>query len=272
VTDLDELRRIAYGRTTSPADEEAAVTARVALADHAAEQQRVAARRAAEQRAELQRAEHLRDAELRAAELRDGRDPAQNETPADEPGRLRRLVSAWRVWAVPAFAAFVVGIALTGASVYLVSTTAPDGANPSNEPDFPLVDPIAEGTLAIPSGPMIVGDLAAAELALARPQSQGDALEVVDSFIDASSVRLIDSSGFVTLYAARSVDAQLCLVAVDKSRQLFDEASKSTATIVTCVAPDVFAAQGLAVEVSDPARGRITMNWNGSEVSTTTIG
>jgi len=268
VTDLDELRRIAYGRTTSPADEEAAATARVALADHAAEQQRAAERRAVEQEAAEQRAE-----EQRAVELGGHPEHPQNEThqqgAADEPGRLRRLVTSWRVWAVPACAAFVVGVALTAASAHLYSTTTPDDTTPRTAPDYALVDPNAEGTLAIPSGPVIAGDLAAAELAFARPQSQGDALEVVDSKIDAGSVRLISSSGFVTVYAARSVDGQLCLVAVDTSQQMFDQTSTSQTMIRNCATPDVFSAQGLEVEASDPADQRITMHWDGAEVMTT---
>ena len=266
MTDLDELRRIAYGRTTSPADEEAAATARVALADHAAEKLRAAERRAAEQRAEEQRAEVQRAAEL-------GGEQPQYEThqqgAADEPGRLRRLVTSWRVWAVPACAAFVVGSVLAAASVYLFVSTTPDDTTPSTAPDYALVDPNAEGTLAIPSGPVIAGDLAAAELAFARPQSQGDALEVIDSKIDAASVRLISSSGFVTVYAARSVDGQLCLVAVDTSQQMFDQTSTSQTMIRNCATPDVFSAQGLEVEASDPADQRITMHWDGAEVMTT---
>ena len=267
MTDLDELRRIAYGRTTSPADEEAAATARVALADHAAEQQRAAERRAAEQRAEEQRAE-----EQRAAELGGHPEQPQNEThhqgAADEPGRLRRLASARRVWAVPAAAAFVVGSVLAGASVYLFVSTTPDDTIPRTAPDYALVDPYAEGTLAIPSGPVIPGDLAAAELAFARPQSQGDALEVADSSIDASSVRLITSLGTAIIYAARTVDAQLCLVVLDRSQQFFDATATSETTIRTCATPEVFATQGLSFEISDAVGGRERMHWNGGEVST----
>ena len=266
MTDLDELRRIAYGRTTSPADEEAAATARVALADHAAEQQRAAERRAAEQRAEEQRAEE------QAAELGGHPEHPQNEThqqgAADEPGRLRRLVTSWRVWAVPACAAFVVGSVLAGASVYLFVSTTPDDTIPRTAPDYALVDPYAEGTLAIPSGPVIPGDLAAAELAFARPQSQGDALEVADSSIDASSVRLITSLGTAIIYAARTVDAQLCLVVLDRSQQFFDATATSETTIRTCATPEVFATQGLSFEISDAVGGRERMHWNGGEVST----
>jgi hypothetical protein len=264
VTDLDELRRIAYGRTTSPADEAAAADARIALAAHENEQQRAA---------------DLHAGDLRAAEVRDHpehepSDAARHDDPAapeDGPGRLRRLVSSWRVWAVPACAAFVVGIALAGASVYLFSTTPPDDTNPGTVPDYALVDPYAEGTLAIPSGPAITGNLDAAEIALARPQSQGDALEVVDTLIDAGSVRLITSSGFVSVYAARSVDAQLCLVAIDTSQQMFDETSTAQTMVRNCAAPDVFAAQGVEVEVSDLAGRRARMHWDGSEVATTVM-
>jgi len=265
VTDLDELRRIAYGRTTSPADEEAAATARVALADHAAEKLRAAERRAAEQRAEEQRAEVQRAAELGGEQLQY---ETHQQGAADEPGRLRRLVTSWRVWAVPACAAFVVGSVLAGASVYLFVSTTPDDTIPRTAPDYALVDPYAEGTLAIPSGPVIPGDLAAAELAFARPQSQGDALEVADSSIDASSVRLFTSLGTAIIYAARTVDAQLCLVVLDRSQQFFDATATSETTIRTCATPEVFATQGLSFEISDAVGGRERMHWNGGEVST----
>lgn len=263
MTDLDELRRIAYGRTTSPADEEAAATARVALADHAAEQLRAAERRAAEQEAAERSA-----AEQNAAELPDDAGQVPNESPEEAPGRLRRLVTSWRVWAVPAAAAFVVGSVLAGASVYLFVSTTPDDTTPSTAPDYALVDPYAEGTLAIPSGPVIPGDLGAAELAFARPQSQGDALEVADSSIDASSVRLITSLGTAIIYAARTVDAQLCLVVLDRSQQFIDETATSETTIRTCATPEVFATQGLSFEISDAVGGRQRMHWNGGEVST----
>ena len=263
MTDLDELRRIAYGRTTSPADEEAAATARVALADHAAEQLRAAERRAAEQEAAERSA-----AEQNAAELPDDAGQVPNESPEEAPGRLRRLVTSWRVWAVPAAAAFVVGSVLAGASVYLFVSTTPDDTIPRTAPDYALVDPYAEGTLAIPSGPVIPGDLGAAELAFARPQSQGDALEVADSSIDASSVRLITSLGTAIIYAARTVDAQLCLVVLDRSQQFIDETATSETTIRTCATPEVFATQGLSFEISDAVGGRQRMHWNGGEVST----
>ena len=267
MTDLDELRRIAYGRTTGPADEEAAATARVALADHAAEQLRAAAElRASELReAEQQEAEQRAHTEQPHPEQPDHEQPV----PADEPGRLRRLVASWRVWAVPACAAFLVGIALTAASAHLYSATTADDTTARTAPDYPLVDPTAEGTLAIPSGPVVAGDLAAAEQTLARPQSQGDALESVDSMIDAGSVRLITSSGFVSVYAARSFDARLCLVAIDTTKRMFDETSSAATTIQTCVAPDVFAAQGIEIDASDPADRRMTLHWDGSEVTTT---
>jgi hypothetical protein len=122
MSELDDLRRIAYGRTTSAAEEAAAADARAALARHDAA---VRAERAA-----LEADAFARTRAAERAPVSDGEPDADEHATltivevGDEPGLLRRFAASWRVWAVPAFTAFVAGIVLTVTSGVFVFTMA----------------------------------------------------------------------------------------------------------------------------------------------------
>jgi hypothetical protein len=249
MTEFDDLRRVAYGRTSSPAEESAAAAARAQLATHE--------RRSLQVRAEREAAEFARARGLGTGPGVDA--TAESEAPGgvivdvvevyDDPGYLRRLGATGRVWAVPAFAAFVVGVMLTVASVLLVlnSHRLDDGSSPGT------VNIVGEPTLV--TGP---GDLEAATAVLARPRESSDVIVEPPDFVEAESTRLLRSMSERSAYAATSTTGELCLIAI----------SGPVAVDATCAPPSAFPAQGLTIARTNGSQ-TVTVHWDGVEVTET---
>ncbi|GAB3607363.1 hypothetical protein GCM10027413_27720 [Conyzicola nivalis] len=244
MTELDDLRRVAFGRTSTAAEEAAAVEARAALANHEAHSLQVRAEREAADFTRARTNEH----EVHGGATADGApesDPPGRVTVDvvevyDEPGYLQRLGATWRVWAVPAFAAFVVGIALTVASGLLVLNAATGDETSPPEPG--VVTSFAIGS----------GDLEAAETLLRSPQKPEDVVAQLDSSMDTGSMHLVGKTDDQLVYAGRSVSDDICLMAV--------ETNGDGATV--CLPPGAFATQGLVIR-SVGVGETVSLSWDG---------
>ncbi|WP_411699772.1 hypothetical protein [Conyzicola sp.] len=236
MTELDDLRRVAYGRTSNAAEEAAAVEARAALAEREAH------------------AREIVDDGASASAVSGGVTLDVVEV-YDEPGYLHRLVATWRVWAVPAFAAFVVGIALAVASGLLVLNAAtredgdesPADRSETAEPAVPHT-----GTLALGPG----GDLEAATAQLAMPQSPDDAVANLDAEINPSTTQLLRATPTDTAYAAMSHDGKICLLVL--------WIGDSSPTWI-CVVPSEFLGVGLTIMRVDDKEA-VMLHWDGVTV------
>jgi len=232
MTEIDELRRVAYGRTSTPGEEAAAAAARSQLA--ALEAPRPETRQPS---AQDEPAESVQTADDLAA--------ADFET-YDEPGYLRRLASSWRVWAVPAFVTFVIGIAITVASGLFVlqglRTSAPQ--------------PISVGESEPGSQP---GNLERARALLGSAQSADDIAPMVNESVDPATTHAIVSPSDMRFFGANSLTGHFCLIAVD------DAAGSS---VSTCAPPERFARDGVWVgTIADGVN--LTLRWDGEKVTET---
>jgi len=259
MSELDDLRRVAYGRTTSAAEEAAAADARAALARHDAA---VRAERAALEADEFGRspaADGQHDADTDADE------PATLTIVdvGDEPGYLHRLAATWRVWAVPAFAAFITGIVLTVASGLMLVRGLPVGdgtasdAPESNtsqryldDSDLPEDTAVASGTLALETG-----DLEAATAVLARPRGEQDPVADLDASIVPDSTRLLRSLETSMAYAGMSQSGDICLILV----------STPVDTTIACAPPSSFPTQGLNIGRAS-GNTAVRVHWDGIDV------
>jgi hypothetical protein len=223
------LRRLAFGRASTPAEEAAAEDARreLALIDARAEERR-------------------RALDAAIAAVLDVPPPveAPPTAPILDPQPPRR-----RSWLVPTLVGLGVGAALALGAVWSAGGGATPAAVSTPSPtalDYFLGDP-PEST----RGP---GDLAAAEAWFVREQTAEDLVGVGElrPEFDRDSVRLVHSSGAARVWLARQVDGRYCLETTETESQI---------TNGTCVAADLFAEQGLTVSsnVLDAA-------WNGAQV------
>ena len=226
MSELDDLRRVAYGRTASVADEAAAAEARAAL--------------------------HAREHSLSAAEPEPQAWQTEPEAVGileteDPSGYLRRLRRNWRRWAGPAFVAFVFGVVLTAASWILLLNVqrAEVGTAESGE------TVIGEATLV--SEP---GDLDAAEALLRSPQEPKDVVETLDSGMDIGSMHLVRETNTQLVYVGRSVEDDICLMVVE---------SASGDSLRSCAPPSAFAKQGVYIG-RIPGGESMRLHWNGVNV------
>jgi hypothetical protein len=248
VSELDELRRVAYGRTSNAAEEAAAEEARSLLARHEASEQRERAARAADDADEFARA--------RASQREPGlgeavpSEPVAAVEPADEPGYLRRVAGSWRVWVVPALAAFVVGVVLTAASVILVLNTndEADTAGQRVLNGSELLDPNAVSPYTVDPG-----DIAAATALFAAAQQPDDLTEVLDPDIDTASTRRVHSTLYEVVFAAKKSDGHLCLLLVKPN---------GGPSSTSCVNESTFVAQGLSV-IATRGASSVRISWDG---------
>jgi hypothetical protein len=255
MSELDDLRRIAYGRTTSAAEEAAAADARAALARHDAA---VRAERAA-----LEADAFARTRAAERAPVSDGEPDADEHATltivevGDEPGLLRRFAASWRVWAVPAFTAFVAGIVLTVASGVFVFTMAGSAGvtratdtGPRYIDDSELLDPGA----VVGQAP---GNLERATALLASAQSSEDIPPFPDESVDPTTTHALSTASSSQVFASMSTEGNICLTVytgVDAS------------SYGACSAPSTFALRGIWVE--SQSDGVVTrMSWNGEKVT-----
>ena len=227
MTELDDLRRIAYGRTSTPAEEAAAAEARAVLA------------------------ERLAPTVVDVAPAESDPKPVEPDTLTivdvrDEAGYVRRLAATWRVWAGPAFVAFVFGIVLTVASGVLVLNSV------VNADRYDGADITVDESVEV-SGP---GDLEAATAVLGRPRDSQDLIAELDSSIDSESTRLLRSMSSRSAYAATSESGEICLIVV----------SGPIAIDTACVPPSAFPTQGLTVTLRIGSATE-SVHWDGVDVS-----
>jgi len=221
MSELDDLRRVAYGRTSTPEEEAAAAAAR---------------------------------AELEARERPVAPEPEEPEKPAilqivdpsDEPGYLHQLATTWRVWAVPAFATFVIGIAITVASGLLILRSIPVG------------DGSAAPTVSAADAP-VPGDLDTATAKLNNRQQPENLGHEFAPPIDPATVHLLHTSAEQQIYAAFSDNGDICLMVVDATTN--DSGS-------TCLPPELFAAQSVWLGTSMGSNS-VTVRWDGLAVTQT---
>jgi len=237
MTEIDELRRVAYGRTSTPGEEAAAAAARSQLAALEAPQPET-------------RQPSAHDGPAESVQPADDLATADFETYAvetyDEPGYLRRLASSWRVWAVPAFVTFVIGIAITVASGLFVlqglRTSAPQ--------------PISVGESEPGSQP---GNLERARALLGSAQSADDIAPMVNESVDPATTHALVSPSDMRFFGANSLMGHFCLIAVD------DAAGSS---VSTCAPPERFARDGVWVgTIADGVN--LTLRWDGEKVTET---
>jgi len=236
MTEIDELRRVAYGRTSSPAEEAAAAEARSQLA--ALEAPQPGARQPPAHDGPVESVQPA-DNDLATAAFE-----THDFDTHDEPGYLRRLASSWRVWAVTAFVTFVIGIAITVASGLFVlqglRTSAPQ--------------PFSVGEHAPESQP---GNLDRARALLGSAQSSEDITPMIDESIDPATTHALVSPSDMRFFGANSLTGHFCLVAVDDA---------AGSTFSTCAPPERFAREG--VWVGTTADGvNLTMRWDGEKVT-----
>jgi hypothetical protein len=227
------LRRLAFGRTSTPEEESAAADARAELAtiEARAEQRRRAV-------------EVAIDAVLDVPESEPA-DESVDETPVDDDAARRR---GW-VW--PALAGVAVGATLAAGAVWSMGGAGVPAAVSSPTPTATALDYFLGDPPESTRGP---GDLAAAEGWFTREQTEEDLVGVGElrPEFDRESVRLVHSSDAARVWLARQVDGKYCLETTETETQI---------TNGTCVAADLFAEQGLTVSsnVLDAA-------WNGAQV------
>jgi len=282
MNEIDDLRRIAYGRPTSPVEEAAASEARVRLA-------RLEQPRPAE--SDEPAALAHRDAPVAGPAVgsvdgiatveADGEIDGDPDADADEPGYLRRLAASWRVWAAPAAVAFVVGVALAAASIpFVLDATSPPTAGPggtTSPPETGTAPPSADASLrstpvpvesasppdaGVPGGGTLAiesaGDPAAASAVLGRAQQPGEVVPGLDNAIDSRSTRSLGSISDGEAFAATSERGEICLVAV------------TAGVDISCVPPNAFAAGGVVVGRLDDGVS-VRLRWDGvtvAEIST----
>lgn len=258
--EIDRLRRLAFGRTSNPADEAAAQAALVELARIEAELAAAEAR-AADARAAAERAQAERDVAALEAERSATVEATPAEPETDEPAR-------WRRWIAPAGIGVAIGALIVGVITVAVPTgTSPRATGgPTNSADGPTPGDVnyflpnlsdggasTDGTIAGRSANR--GDLRAAELWFAEPQTAAD-LDGVGTLLpeyDRTSVRLVHAGSSAKVWVAKRVDGQLCLEATVQPTDY---------SVGSCALPQDFSARGLTVS-SDS----VTVRWNGGKVT-----
>jgi len=191
---LEELRRIAYGRTNSVEDEERATAARRELED-------------------LERVGHLGPAPV-------DEPPTAEAHPHDL--EKEHAIARSRGWVVPALTALVIGAFLGGAVATLAG--GPSAATPAPTPTFTPGSsarpaggtPLTTGSSFI-SGP---GSLEAAEEWFSRAQSVDDLNELF--FGDPTryvpdSIRLVQSTDSSEVWVAKTPEGGRCLMVTSRN-------------------------------------------------------
>ena len=249
-TDLERLRRIAFGRTSTDAEVAAAAAARLRLAELEAaaslEASREQQRRAAAEREALQRAS-AREATGVAHPLDADGDDSGDDT--DAPARTARR----RAWLLPAAAGLLVGAVLGGGALWLArpAPVEPPAVSASQNPsDGGINYFLGEPTESLPPG-----DVEAALAWFSRVQTEEDLVGVPElrSEFDRNSVRLVHSAPAARVWIARQTDGKICLETTATATQI---------TNGSCVDPEEFGREGVRVDSAV-----LSAVWTGSQLS-----
>ena len=268
-TDLERLRRIAFGRTSTDAEVAAAAAARLRLAELEAaaslEASREQQRRAAAEREALQRASareatgvaHPLDGDDDHAGGHLGGNPAAGSADpgdylgddTDAPARTARR----RAWLLPAAAGLLVGAVLGGGALWLArpAPVEPPAVSASQDPsDGGINYFLGEPTETLPPG-----DVEAALAWFSRVQTEEDLVGVPElrSEFDRNSVRLLHHSPAARVWIARQTDGKICLETTATATQI---------TNGSCVDAEEFGRDALRVTSSV-----LTAAWTGSQLS-----
>jgi len=249
--ELERLRRLAFGRTTTDADVAAAAGARLRLA--AIEAEAAAHARELEERARADREAFQRArAEEEAGQAHplatiDAEDSAEDS--AREPA-LRR-----RAWLLPGAVGLLVGAVVVGGVAWAV---APGASEPVA---VPASSAPAEGGLNYFLGDepldetLPPGDVEAAWRWFERAQTPEDLVGVPElrPEFDRDSVRLVHSSDGARVWVTMRNDGGLCLETTELATQV---------TNGSCTGTDDFALEALRVESNE-----LTAVWSGTELS-----
>jgi len=259
--EVDRLRRVAFGRTSTAAEESAAGEALTELARVEAQ---LEAERAAERAAEREAERESERMSAAAAAV-----PLDDEPPVDAPDDEPVAPARWRRWAAPALVGAVVGALTAGGLVFAFPptpevpaalTTTSDAVTDngaSTNVNYFLGDLSETGqdgsTRTDPVSSS--GDLEAAARWFAREQTDED-LDGVGSLLpefDRGSVRLVHASPLARAWVAKRVDGQLCLEVT---------VSETDYTSGSCALPPEFTETGLTVSTDT-----VTVRWNGGQVN-----
>jgi hypothetical protein len=156
------------------------------------------------------------------------------------------------VWAVPAFAAFVIGIVLAVASGVLLLRGLPVGDGTSAD----TVVTSGEAARA-----PIPGNLEVATAVLNSRQSPEDTANAFDSSIEieAATVHALRVTSEQQVYAAESVDGEICMMVVEIASGISSS---------TCLAPSQFVTQGIWLGMLTSGHD-LTVHWDGIVVTET---
>jgi len=246
-TDLERLRRIAFGRTSTDAEVAAAAAARLRLAQLEAAASLEAAREQQQAASEREARASAREATGGAHPLDgDGDDPGDG---TDAPARTNRR----RAWLLPAAAGLLVGAVLGGGALWLArpAPVEPPAVSASQNPsDGGINYFLGEPTETLPPG-----DVEAALAWFSRAQTEEDLVGVPElrSEFDRNSVRLVHHSPAARVWIARQTDGKLCLETTATATQI---------TNGSCVDPEEFARDALRVDSAV-----LTAAWTGSQLS-----
>jgi hypothetical protein len=242
-TDLERLRRIAFGRTSTDAEVAAAAAARLRLAQLEAAASLEAAR-------ELDGDGDHAGGEFGGNPAADSGDPDDNlGDDTDAPARTARR----RAWLLPAAAGLLVGAVLGGGALWLArpAPVEPPAVSASQNPsDGGINYFLGEPTETLPPG-----DVEAALAWFSQVQTEEDLVGVPElrSEFDRNSVRLVHHSPAARVWIARQTDGKLCLETTATATQI---------TNGSCVDPEEFARDALRVDSAV-----LTAAWTGSQLS-----
>ena len=250
----EQLRRLAFGRTTTDAEVAAAATARLRLGALEAED----AARALERE---ERARADREASRRARVLAEAEQahPLTGTGEGEDEGETDAESARWRARVLPAAVGLLVGAAVVGGVVW--ATVPAPGGTVAQSPS-----PAASGGVNYFLGEPPVGeelppgDVAAAQRWFAPAQTEEDLVGVPElrEDFDRGSVRLVHSSPAARVWVARKTDGSLCLETTETASQI---------TSGSCVIPEEFARRSLLV-----GSDALTAVWSGSELSVVLAG
>jgi len=253
----EQLRRLAFGRTTTDAEVAAAAAARLRLGALEAEEAARALEREERARADREasrRARALAEAQQAHPLTGTGSGTGTGTGTGEDEGETDPEPARWRARLLPAAVGLLVGAAVVGVVVW---ATVPAPGGPVAQSPSPAASGGVNYFLGEPpvGEELPPGDVAAAQRWFAPAQTEEDLVGVPElrEDFDRGSVRLVHSSPAARVWVARKTDGSLCLETTETASQI---------TSGSCVIPEEFARKSLLV-----GSDALTAVWSGSELS-----